>query len=66
MSTAIGPILGGVLTDTIGWRYIFWLNVPVGVLALLMTAFTCPNRGTPMRRASTSAARHWRCWASAR
>ncbi|OBK74078.1 MFS transporter [Mycobacterium sp. 1274761.0] len=37
MSTAIGPILGGVLTDTAGWRYIFWLNIPVGFLALLMT-----------------------------
>jgi EmrB/QacA subfamily drug resistance transporter len=36
-STAIGPIVGGVLTDTIGWRYIFWLNIPVGLLALAMT-----------------------------
>ena len=43
MSTAIGPILGGVLTDTIGWRYIFWLNVPVGVLALLMTRLYLPE-----------------------
>ena len=37
MSTAIGPILGGVLTDSLGWRYIFWLNAPVGVLALIMS-----------------------------
>jgi len=36
MSTAIGPILGGVLTDTVGWRYIFWLNVPVGVLTVVL------------------------------
>jgi EmrB/QacA subfamily drug resistance transporter len=36
-STAVGPVLGGVLTDTLGWRYIFWINAPVGVLALLMT-----------------------------
>ena len=43
MSTAIGPILGGVLTDTIGWRYIFWLNVPVGLLALLMTRRYLPE-----------------------
>ena len=43
MSTAVGPILGGVLTDTIGWRYIFWLNVPVGLLALLMTRRYLPE-----------------------
>jgi EmrB/QacA subfamily drug resistance transporter len=43
MSTAVGPILGGVLTDTVGWRFIFWLNVPVGVLALLMTRVYLPE-----------------------
>lgn len=36
-STAIGPLLGGVLADTAGWRWIFWLNAPVGVLALLLS-----------------------------
>jgi EmrB/QacA subfamily drug resistance transporter len=43
LSTAIGPVLGGVLTDTVGWRYIFWLNVPVGLLALLMTRLYLPE-----------------------
>jgi len=43
MSTAIGPILGGVLTDTVGWRYIFWLNVPVGLLALVMARLYLPE-----------------------
>src|SRR6201991_4339154 len=43
MSTAVGPILGGVLTDTIGWRYIFWLNAPVCLLALLMTRLYLPE-----------------------
>ncbi len=43
MSTAIGPILGGVLTDTVGWRYIFWLNIPVGVAALVMTRRYLPE-----------------------
>jgi len=47
MSTAIGPILGGVLTDTIGWRYIFWLNAPVGVIALLMTYRYLPESRDP-------------------
>lgn len=43
MSTAIGPMLGGLLTDTVGWRYIFWLNIPVGVLALLMARRYLPE-----------------------
>jgi EmrB/QacA subfamily drug resistance transporter len=47
MSTAIGPILGGGLTDSLGWRYIFWLNAPVGVLALLMSYRYLPESRDP-------------------
>jgi EmrB/QacA subfamily drug resistance transporter len=47
MSTAIGPIFGGVLTDSLGWRYIFWLNAPVGVIALLMTYRCLPESRDP-------------------
>ncbi len=47
MSTATGPILGGVLTDTLGWRYIFWLNAPVGVVALAMTYRYLPESRDP-------------------
>lgn len=47
MSTAIGPILGGVLTDTLDWRYIFWLNAPVGLVALLMTYRYLPESRDP-------------------
>ena len=47
MSTAIGPILGGVLTDSLGWRYIFWLNAPVGLIALLMAYRYLPESRDP-------------------
>jgi EmrB/QacA subfamily drug resistance transporter len=47
MSTAIGPILGGLLTDSLGWRYIFWLNAPVGVFALLMSYRYLPESRDP-------------------
>ena len=30
----IGPTLGGWLTETFGWRYVFFVNLPVGILAL--------------------------------
>ncbi len=33
---AIGPTLGGWLTDSYSWRWIFYINVPVGILALLL------------------------------
>lgn len=33
---AIGPTLGGYLTDSVGWEFIFLLNVPIGIIALLL------------------------------
>jgi EmrB/QacA subfamily drug resistance transporter len=35
VAPALGPVLGGLLTDTIGWRWIFFVNVPFGVAALV-------------------------------
>jgi EmrB/QacA subfamily drug resistance transporter len=37
MAVAIGPLVGGALTDGLGWASIFYLNVPVGVAALAVT-----------------------------
>jgi EmrB/QacA subfamily drug resistance transporter len=37
MAVAIGPLVGGALTGGLGWRSIFYLNVPVGVVALAVT-----------------------------
>ena len=39
----IGPVLGGWLTDAYSWRWVFFMNVPVGVLALLLLAFFLPE-----------------------
>jgi DHA2 family methylenomycin A resistance protein-like MFS transporter len=39
-ATALGPVLGGLLTGSVGWRSIFFLNLPVGVLILLALART--------------------------
>jgi DHA2 family multidrug resistance protein len=37
MAPAIGPTLGGWITDNFSWRWIFFINVPVGILSLLLT-----------------------------
>jgi EmrB/QacA subfamily drug resistance transporter len=37
VAIAIGPVLGGALTSGLSWRWIFFVNVPIGVLALLVT-----------------------------
>ncbi len=39
-AVAVGPLLGGVLTDGIGWEAIFFVNVPVGIAALVVTLRT--------------------------
>ncbi|HEX2807482.1 MAG TPA: MFS transporter [Kineosporiaceae bacterium] len=43
ISMGLGPILGGVLVETIGWRSIFWINVPVGLAAIALTAAVVPE-----------------------
>jgi EmrB/QacA subfamily drug resistance transporter len=43
ISLALGPIIGGALTETAGWRAIFWINVPIGLAALVLTALFVPE-----------------------
>lgn len=40
---AIGPLLGGVLVQTLGWRYIFWINVIPGILAVIAVLLWAPQ-----------------------
>ena len=40
---ALGPLIGGLLVASVGWRWIFWINVPVGVLAVGAGWFLLPR-----------------------
>ncbi|MEV8564626.1 MFS transporter [Streptomyces sp. NPDC051322] len=50
ISMAAGPLIGGVLVDSVGWRSIFWINLPVGLAALLLTWRYVPESRAPRAR----------------
>lgn len=43
VSSVLGPILGGVITDTVGWRWIFFVNVPIGIIAISLLMNSLPD-----------------------
>src|SRR5579875_326975 len=43
ISMALGPVVGGALVDSVGWRAVFVVNVPIGVLAIVLTALFVPE-----------------------
>ncbi|MBV9380916.1 MAG: MFS transporter [Streptosporangiaceae bacterium] len=50
LSMALGPVAGGALVDGVGWRGVFWVNVPVGIAALVLTALFVPESRAPRPR----------------
>ncbi|MGW8554141.1 MFS transporter [Streptomyces tubercidicus] len=50
ISMAAGPVIGGLLVQSVGWRSIFWINVPIGALALFLTLRYIPESRAPRPR----------------
>jgi EmrB/QacA subfamily drug resistance transporter len=50
LSLALGPVLGGVLVDAVGWRSVFWINVPVVLAVVVLTARFVPESRAPRAR----------------
>ncbi len=46
VTTVLGPLLGGLFTDHLSWRWAFYVNVPIAIIVIIMAARTIPgNRG---------------------
>ncbi len=50
LSMSLGPVVGGLLVDSIGWRGTFWVNIPVGLVAIALTARFVPESRAPRPR----------------
>jgi EmrB/QacA subfamily drug resistance transporter len=50
LSMALGPVVGGALVDSVGWRGIFWVNIPVGIAAIVLCALFVPESRAPQPR----------------
>jgi EmrB/QacA subfamily drug resistance transporter len=43
LASVVGPTLGGYITDNVGWQWIFYINVPIGIAALFLLTFYFPT-----------------------
>ncbi len=49
IASVVGPVFGGVLVDSLGWRWIFFVNIPFGILAVVLVWLWVPRLDTRRR-----------------
>ena len=50
VTTVIGPLIGGLFVEYLSWRWVFYINIPIGVVALFVTAATLPGQLSRIHR----------------
>lgn len=55
-ASSLGPLVGGILVHGFGWRSVFWVNVPLGLLGIVLTQWLVP--ATPRSRRALSVLSH--------
>ena len=51
VTTVVGPLIGGVLTEHASWRWVFYVNLPIGVIALIAAAIVLPGNLSRVKHA---------------
>ena len=50
----VGPLIGGFLTENVSWHWIFYVNIPIGIVALFVIQRLLPTVKNAIRRRATS------------